>query len=84
MSEKNSTILSKVGFLGAIGETKDYKACIPTSEDVYVGVYHYCSKTKLCKSSNRSEYFELIVNGYVLASDRFTKSSFEYSLSKIN
>jgi hypothetical protein len=79
-NEQNITLRTKSGFAGEIGEIRDYKACIPSFEKIYVGVYDYCSEAQLCEETKRWKNFKIYLNKNVIADHRFTKPENEFVL----
>jgi hypothetical protein len=79
-NQYNSTLRTKFGFVGDVGQVSDYRMCIPSNEKIFVGLYDYCSENKLCSTTNRSQFFEIIVDESVIVRQIFNKSEFEFTL----
>lgn len=79
----NETLWSKVGFVGEIGETVRFEACIPSIEPVFVGIYKYCGDGILCSSDGPEKeegYFEIYVDDELTYSDSLFQSANEVAI----
>jgi len=81
-NKHNVTLWSKIGFVGEIGETRGFQACVPAFEPLFVGIYNYCGDGLLC-SFDYSVYhpgsFEVVWDSEPAVNQTFSSSEIELS-----
>jgi hypothetical protein len=77
--QHNVTLRTKTGFIGNVGEIRDYKACIPAKDFIYVGLYDFCGEKELCQEASRTEFFQIMINNKIAKRRQFTKTEFEFA-----